>query len=129
MKYTYLSQAVVNIYGYTAEEILSGNKPFIEYYAPESRMVVQKIIGEKIGKYKSGESDNLNAVFEVQFIHKDGHYVWAEVSGSLIIDKEYNPIRLLGITRNIEERKKMEQAVKESEKKYRMLTENTYDLV
>jgi PAS domain-containing protein len=52
-----------------------------------------------------------------------------EVAAKIVIKEDGTPDKIIAIVREIEERKKMEVAVKESEKKYRLITENTFDLV
>ncbi len=52
-----------------------------------------------------------------------------EAIASLIRDSHDNPIAIMGVTRDIEARKKAESALIESEKKYRHLFENGSDLL
>ncbi len=61
---------------------------------------------------------------EIRFKHKDGHFNWFEVKGKSFRD-ENRDLRILLISRDITERKKAEQKVKESEEKYRVLFENS----
>ncbi len=66
---------------------------------------------------------------EMEAIRKDGTRVFNEISASLITDKEGKPIGFRGITRNISERRKAEEALRESERKYRFLMEAMTDIV
>lgn len=54
--------------------------------------------------------------------------VWAE-AGELIVDEAGNPAILTGIVQDITERKQAEQALRESEEKYRLLAETTRDII
>jgi PAS domain S-box-containing protein len=129
MKYTYLSPATINIHGYSLEEIFQSDKKFFDYYTPESKAKVQKLIKQKTDQFKRGEIDKLNAVFDTIFIHKDGYYVYAEVSAAAITDEAGNLTKFYGITRNVNEKKKLELALKESDKKFTTITEKSVDFI
>ncbi|MCF7949112.1 MAG: PAS domain S-box protein [Spirochaetia bacterium] len=59
----------------------------------------------------------------------DGSYLWFETVGKILPDESGKPGNIIFSTRDISERKQMENALKESEKKYRFLTENASDLI
>jgi signal transduction histidine kinase len=69
--------------------------------------------------YAEGVKDFRNAseLFDVEIIRKDGSTFWAEVNASLMFDLEGNVVGISGITRDISDRKKIEDALKSSEKK------------
>jgi PAS domain S-box-containing protein len=58
---------------------------------------------------------------------RDGEYVWAETEASLIY-KQGAPYAILGIARDITDEMKAEEALRESEKKYRDIFESLYDV-
>ena len=60
---------------------------------------------------------------ENTFIHKNGHSVVVETSGIPIFDGKGQFCGYRGISRNISDRKKMEEALRESELKYQTLFE------
>ena len=62
-------------------------------------------------------------------VRKDGAKRFHEYSISLISDSKGNPIGFRGITHDITESKKLEMFLKESEEKWRSLTENTNDII
>ncbi|HLH48361.1 MAG TPA: PAS domain S-box protein [Roseiarcus sp.] len=59
---------------------------------------------------------------------KDGRYVWVETSGRLVNFSDGEPKRLV-IVRNIEQRVAAEQRLKDSEARYRLLADNSTDVV
>ena len=60
-------------------------------------------------------------MFEHRMMHRDGSIRWVDVHGSVIRDAQGNAIRMFGTDTDITERKQAEEALKESERKYREL--------
>lgn len=65
--------------------------------------------------------------FEMDIICKDGTVKTFEVSISLIKNMQGRPVGFRGISRDVTERKKMEEAVIKSEEKYRVIVENSQE--
>jgi len=65
--------------------------------------------------------------FPGQFISKDGTRHFNEVSASLIRDAKGKPIGFRGVSRDITDRKRAEEKLRESEEKYRNILENIED--
>jgi len=61
---------------------------------------------------------------EVEHICKDGEKKWCEVTVSFAFDRDNHPIGIIGVTRDISERKRIEQALRESEKQLQALMDN-----
>jgi len=53
----------------------------------------------------------LERSLELEFCCRDGRTVWGECNFSLIRDEIGNPVQILGVSRNINERKQMEDAL------------------
>jgi len=60
---------------------------------------------------------------EFRLRHKDGTYRWIEARASFVTEADGGQIRLLGSQTDITDRKRMEEAVRESEDRYRTLVE------
>jgi PAS domain S-box-containing protein len=73
--------------------------------------------------------NNLTYHVEYRFLRKDNTYAFIEDDGLFINDEHNVPRRMLGVMKDFTSRKKSEEILKESEEKYRLLAENTQDLV
>jgi two-component system cell cycle sensor histidine kinase/response regulator CckA len=72
--------------------------------------------------YSTGQSAN---IFDWELILKDGSQIYIEGSVSLITDAKGNRIGFRGINRDVTKRVRAEEALRESEAKYRSVFENT----
>ncbi|MCF7939550.1 MAG: PAS domain S-box protein [Spirochaetales bacterium] len=70
-----------------------------------------------------------NKKIEYRCKRSDGSYLWFETVGKILPDESGNPGNIIFSTRDISERKQIENALKESEKKYRLITENASDMI
>lgn len=66
--------------------------------------------------------------YEVRALRKDGSEVWMEVLTGFVMDGG-KPIRIHGAAREITERKAAEEALRQSEQKYRGIVENSNDMI
>jgi PAS domain S-box-containing protein len=71
------------------------------------------------------EHTNLNSVYRI--IRPDGQIRWINALGQGIYNDQARPVRMIGICVDITERKQAEEALRDSEKKYRSLFENMLD--
>ncbi len=81
----------------------------------------------KINEYIKNPLPDYEAEF--RFRHKNGSYRWIMARASLEYDKDGNPIRMLGSHIDITDRKKIEEELFESERKYRELVQNANSII
>ncbi len=60
---------------------------------------------------------------------KDGSYVWADLSASCMVNDQGRHIGMLVVSRDISERKRLEEELRRSEEQYRLLAENATDII
>lgn len=114
-KYTYASPVVEQILGYKPEEILG--KHFYDFFHPEDQEELKKAAFEAFAKKQSFKE------FINRNVHKDGETVWLSTSGVPILDEKGELLGYRGADIDITERKRAEEALRESEEHYRILTE------
>jgi PAS domain S-box-containing protein len=66
---------------------------------------------------------------QLEMRRKDGTTVWTEVKFSFIRDENQRPVGILGITRDITERKKAEDKLRFEEQRFRALVEHSSDII
>ncbi len=117
--YLSVNQTAERVIGYTRDEALKMNMRAIiapSHYRRAAKMMKEKIEGEK------------QTVYEIDCVTKDGTQITLEVNSSLIMQNG-EPVAVQGIARDVTERKRAEQSLKESEESYRELFENANDLI
>lgn len=110
---TYLSPSVHRIRGMTPEEAL--RQPLKENLTPESFRKVMAVFKDALDKEAQGEPVSGPIVLETESRRKDGSTVWLENSISAFRDENGKLIGVLGIGRDLTERKKVEARLRESE--------------
>jgi PAS domain S-box-containing protein len=67
------------------------------------------------------------SIYEIELVRKDGSVVPVEARSRFIRDREGKPISILATHRDITVRKRTEEALRESEERFRLLVENVQD--
>ncbi|HVP35474.1 MAG TPA: PAS domain S-box protein, partial [Terriglobales bacterium] len=120
-KYTYSSNMVEKILGYTAEEIL--HKHFYDLFHPEDREAL------KAAAFAAFAAKQPFKEFINRNLHKNGQIIWLATSGLPLLDDKGNLLGYRGADTDITQRKKAEEALKESEEKFRTLAEESFDSI
>jgi len=110
-----VNQRASEMMGYRPEEIigLSYRDMVIAQQHDRSDNVLQRLLsGEQVRPY------------ERTFRHKDGHAIPTEVNVDMVRNDNGKPVYIQSIVRDITERKRMEQALKASEERLRIIVDN-----
>lgn len=115
--------AIEELTGYSFEEF-QGLTPdlWADHVHPEDR---EKAVKAHENCMKNGEK----YLEEYRFRRKDGNYFPVEDSGVYLKDEGRGIYRVLGVIKDITERKKATERVRKSEEKYRIVTEQTGQIV
>jgi diguanylate cyclase (GGDEF)-like protein/PAS domain S-box-containing protein len=119
---TYMSPRVQDVLGYPPTRFLGDPGFWDEVVHPEDR---QKVLAEDERTDETGEP----FFMEYRVIAEDGSTVWVRDEATLIRDDAGQPLYWLGALTEVTERRRAEEALKQSEERYRALTQNSSDLV
>jgi len=116
---TSITQNVKQMMGYEPREFIENSSFWIGHVHPEDR---QRLLNE-LPRIFEQESH----IYEYRFLHKDGNYRWVCDDMKLIKDEFGSPIEIIGYWTDITERKQTEAALKESERRFRIIFEGAID--
>jgi len=124
---TYMSPSVERMRGYTVQEIMS--QSLDEMFPPESLQKALGLIQEEILNKKNPEDPFRLGTVGLEMTCKGGGTVWTESRVTLLYGPNGYPAGLMGVTRDVTERRKMEESLRDSERRYRLLAENITDVI
>lgn len=118
LKVSYISPSVEKLMGYNLEDFKI--LPLDKILTVASFETAMDFMSVELPKALAASPDYvLERSLELEFCCKDGRTVWGECNFTLIRDDKGTPLQLLGVSRNITERKQMEDALKKSEENFR----------
>jgi PAS domain S-box-containing protein len=124
---TYVSTSVKLLAGYTADELTG--KSMIELMTPESVWTAIEAMSKALEEEKISDQTLTRGdspPIDLRLKHMNGSTIQVEITRTFLRDESGKPIGVLGVVRNIEERKRAEQALIASELKYRTLVEQSF---
>ncbi|MDD5171087.1 MAG: EAL domain-containing protein, partial [Syntrophales bacterium] len=128
MNYTYISPSVKILRGYEPEELMKLSAR--ETLTPASWDLAARTLAEVMELEKSEPKERSTArTLQLEMKRKDGTTVWTEVKFSIIRDENQQPVNIIGLTRDITERKQAEEILQKSEERYRILVEYASDMI
>jgi PAS domain S-box-containing protein len=119
---TMVNDAAEKMFGYSKNELVG---KYTRELAPKGKEYDEK--GKEIGE-KIREQGFITGV-EYPWLRKDGSLVDIELNIALLKDKEGNTTGAVGSVRDITERKRVEEALRKSEAKYRELVQNANSII
>ncbi len=112
LRVTYVSPSITSLRGYTVEEVMAQTPQ--ENMTPASAELATKVFAEELALEASGAPTDLSRsrTIEVELNCKDGSTVWTEVNMRFLRDEGQQPLGILGIIRDISERKRAEDELR-----------------
>jgi diguanylate cyclase (GGDEF)-like protein/PAS domain S-box-containing protein len=108
--FTYVSPSVVRLFGYTQEEI-TGQR-FESVVKPASVERMRHAVSDFVTRWKAGERATVPTLIESEERSRDGRIISTETLTTLHSDASGNLTSVLGVTRDVSERKRAEQALR-----------------
>jgi len=123
--YDYFSPSFARISGYAPDEMNALPLETVENLMhPNDVAEVKSVIAKSMAN-----PDSKPYQMEYRFKHKQGHYRWFQDRYTVMRDERGQPLALIGSVSDITERKSAEEALALSEEKFRLLVENSHDII
>jgi len=116
---TYVNKRFELESGYLREEVIGKNGLQLGWFSADTT----KYLAERMAARLGGEPAKH---WETQFKCKDGHWIWIDLEGKPLMGLEV-PVGFQIIASNITERKRAEEALRQSEERYRTILEEMGD--
>jgi diguanylate cyclase (GGDEF)-like protein/PAS domain S-box-containing protein len=116
-----VSKRCVEMWGYTDPDDLVG-RHMLEFVDPAWHDKTMYYLGEMLKGNYTGPAEYL-------MVRRDGSTFYAEANAEILRDNSGNPTGFFVAERDITDRKQAEEALRESEAKYRFLTESIKDVI
>lgn len=127
-RFLYVSPSVTQLRGYTPEEILA--RPLEEAWAPAERPRLAAFTAEAARAFRAGEiSTNTFVTYEMLQPCKDGSRVPSEVIAHLVLNPHTGRLEAHGVTRDIRDRKRMEEQLRVSEERFAQLARQSRTII
>ena len=110
-RFTYISPSIYSLRGYTPEEAM--RESIGDTMPPHSLKIVQDAIAK--GHELDEDSRFLPVQVEIEQYHKNGGLVWVGISVQIMLNEKGEQIGLIGISRDITQRKQAEEALRKNE--------------
>ena len=115
----FVNQKICEMLGYTKDEMM-GKK--LDLFLEDSAI-------ELVNSYRKRREKGLKDTYEHTFIKKDGTLIHSSIKAAPILKENGEFKGSFAYINDITDRKIAEQKLKESEEKYRLISENTDDLI
>ena len=110
-RFNYISPSVVKLRGFSVAEVMT--QSWSDIFPPKSLGLVQEHFQDFLGRLQRGEPLQPVQLELMQICH-DGTLVWTEIMASPLISLDGQFKEILGVTRNIDARKRAELALRQA---------------
>ena len=115
----FANRKLADFISYPLEEVI--NKPFGEIVHPDDRQMVMEHYVNRL------KGEEVPPVYQFRVIDKGGNTRWAEIN-AVLFNWEGSPA-VLCFLNDVTESKQADEALQESERRYRLLAENALDVI
>jgi PAS domain S-box-containing protein len=121
LRHTYTNAFITKSLGYQPEEFLGADT--LELVHPDDRALVKGLVEKAVATGEGWRGEI------VRWRHKDGSWRHIETSGCAVFDAAGKCTGLRGLDRDVTEHLRADEALRESEERFKALTENTSDWI
>lgn len=117
-KYDYISPSIKKLTGYNVSDFY--NDPLLSY-----RMIHDEdkhLATVKLGKLKPGQR-KVSKIVSNRLLTKEGKVVYVETLNNFFLDEKGNFLEIVGVTRDITERRESEKAIRRSEERFKKIAD------
>lgn len=111
LTFSFVSSSVVRLRGWTPEEAMA--MPIFDAVTPASAKLIETALRQALTRIAAGDMDGRYATLEIEQLTRDGSIVPTEVVTTVLLDAAGKPVRILGVTRDISERRRTEAELKQ----------------
>ena len=120
LKLIYISPSVTKLRGFTPEEVLKTT--IQDSMTPESFRLVIKNHEQLMESIQKGVQVPESLALELELKCKNGSTIWAELKTTVLLDSNNNITGLIGVTRDINQRRQVENALRKTNLQLSLLT-------
>jgi PAS domain S-box-containing protein len=117
-RFTYVSPSVQRLRGIPADDVV--NQEVESAFTPESCRLLQADLADRLASFAAGNEAARIRGYEVEEVRVDGTIVPTEIVTTLLTDERGRVTALLGVSRDISERRKAEAALRLERDRARM---------
>jgi PAS domain S-box-containing protein len=121
-RYEYISPSCVRLTGYSPEEFYANPGILMILIHPDWHDYFRR-------QWSALLKGNVPPVYEFQIIDRTGNIRWINQRNVLVTGERGQPVAIEGIVTDITERRKTEEAFRESESRLRLITDNMIDQI
>ena len=121
--YTYFNVRWAEMLGYTLDELMPSVDTWRKLVHPDDMAHIEAVLQAHIERDEPYEVEH-------RLLAKSGEWMWIRASGKVVAyDDDHKPLRMSGTHKDIDDRKRMEDMLKNNQERLQMLVENVTDII